>query len=757
MDELITITGSIINYIYTSNDSLYKVCKLLTLDEDEIVIVGSFPRLEEGLNYEFRGYMKEHQKYGEQFVVSSYAKSHSFTKEGLISYLSSDKFPGIGPKLASYIVLELGLTCIDLILEDPNCLDNVYGITKKKKELIYESLKANYESEQVFIRLYGFGLSDKMIYRLYEVYGDAAANRVEENPYRLIYDIEGYGFKKADALALSLGFKENDMLRIKSALIYTLTYVCYQQGFTYLTKEQLINSTKNLLGNSSKIEDVEINEALEMLLVNNELIFEDDRIFDSMLYKSEVTLAEKIMKMYETKVDKYDITRLKNQLKNVSRDLNIKYTDLQEEAIINSLNNKLSIITGGPGTGKSTILNAIIRLYAYMNKLTFPCDELSYKVMLVAPTGRAAKRMEETTNMHASTIHKALGYNYEGGFSYNENCLLSPSLLIVDEASMLDVNIASSLFKALPNSCRVILVGDSNQLPSVSPGNVLHDLISSDKFHTTRLREVLRQDDGSNIVKLSNMVLNEKIDYTIFSKKKDVFLYDCDSQSLKPTMYKLLDNFIKSGGDLHNDIQILIPMYAGVAGIDEMNKAITEKYNLETLMLIRDNQIFKVNDKVLQLKNDPELGIMNGDIGKVLSVTKVDNKDALLIDFDGKVVTYFASQFDNLKLAYAISIHKSQGSEYSNVILPILPSYNIMLKKKLIYTAITRAKKKLIIVGKIDSLNQALHNVEYQRQTSLYQRLENMIVNDNKIYDKDIPFDTLGEYDMDGITPYSFM
>jgi exodeoxyribonuclease V alpha subunit len=461
--------------------------------------------------------------------------------------------------------------------------------------------------------------------------------------------------------------------------------------------------------------------------------------------------------MYEYKIEKYDITKLKRELKNVSRDLEIKYTDLQEEAIINSLNNKLSIITGGPGTGKSTILNAIIRLYAYMNKLTFPCDELSYKVMLVAPTGRAAKRMEETTNMHASTIHKALGYNYEGGFSYNENCLLSPSLLIVDEASMLDVNIASSLFKALPNSCRVILVGDSNQLPSVSPGNVLHDLISSDKFHTTRLREVLRQDDGSNIVKLSNMVLNERIDYTIFSKKKDVFLYDCDSQSLKPTMYKLLDNFIKSGGDLHNDIQILIPMYAGVAGIDEMNKAITEKYNLETLMLIRDNQIFKVNDKVLQLKNDPELGIMNGDIGKVLSVTKVDNKDALLIDFDGKVVTYFASQFDNLKLAYAISIHKSQGSEYSNVILPILPSYNIMLKKKLIYTAITRAKKKLIIVGKIDSLNQALHNVEYQRQTSLYQRLENMIVNDNKIYDKDIPFDTLGEYDMDGITPYSFM
>ena len=757
MQELITITGSIINYIYTSNDSLYKVCKLLTLDEDEIVIVGSFPRLEEGLNYEFRGYMKEHQKYGEQFVVSSYAKSHSFTKDGLISYLSSDKFPGIGPKLASYIVLELGLTCIDLILENPDVLDKVYGITKKKKDIIYETLKANYDSEQVFIRLYGFGLTDKMIYKLYEAYGDSAANKVEENPYRLIYEIEGYGFKKADSLALSLGFKENDLLRIKSAITYTLTYVCYQQGFTYLTKEQLINSTKNLLGNNPVILDDDYFHALEMLLNDNLLMYEDDKIYDYQLYKSETTLADKIVKMYETEIDKFDKTKLKKELKNVSRDLDIRYTDLQEEAIINSLNSKLSIITGGPGTGKSTILNAIIRLYAYMNNLTFPSDELSYKILLVAPTGRAAKRMEETTHMHATTIHKALGYNYEGGFSYNENCLLSASLLIVDEASMLDVNIASSLFKALPNKCRVILVGDSNQLPSVSPGNVLHDLIATSKFHTTRLREIMRQSNGSNIVRLSNMVLNERIDYSIFSSKKDVFLYDCDAVNLKNMLYKILDNFVSVGGDLHNQIQVLIPMYAGVAGIDEMNKAITERYNNEKLMLVRDNQVFKINDKVLQLKNDPDLGIMNGDIGKVLSVTNVDEKEALLIDFDGKVVTYFAKDFDNLKLAYAISIHKSQGSEYDNVILPILPSYNIMLKKKLIYTAITRAKKKLIIVGKIDSLNQAIHNLEYQRQTSLYQKIEEMKISDNRIYDKDIPFDTLGEYDMEGISPYSFM
>ena len=758
--EKTVIIGYISNYIYTSNDSLYKVCKLVTADDDEVIIVGSFPRLEDGLNYEFVGEMKNHPKYGEQFFVESYAKSNSFTKDGLIQYLSSEKFYGIGPKLASNVVEELGLDCINIILKNPDELDKVYGLTKGKKEVLVETLKNNYASEQVFIRLYGFGLTSKMIYRLYDVYGANAANIIEENPYCLIYEVEGFGFKKSDALALNLGFKEDDLKRIKAAIQYTLTYVCYQQGFTYLTRDQLINSVKNLLNNNPLIADSVYADGLEDLINDGKLIVEDEHIFEANLHKYETKCASKILKLSKTKGQNYSEDKIKKKIAEVESTLEITYTPLQKEAILNSLSNKLSIITGGPGTGKSTILKGILMAYAGLNKLGLYDDEMSYKVLLVAPTGRAAKRMNETTMFKASTIHKALGYSYDGGFMYDEHNLLSYSLVIVDEASMLDIEIASKLFNALPNTARVILVGDANQLPSVGPGNVLADLMATSLFKSTILNQVMRQASNSDIVTLSHMILSERIGYNIFSKRKEVFFYNYDAKDIMLGLDKILDNFIASGGNMHTGMQILAPMYAGVAGIDAINKHIQEKYNPETEKIIkRDELLFKKNDKVLQLKNDSELEIMNGDIGRILDVVKIDEKDAMIIDFDGKVVTYYAKDIDNLKLGYAISIHKSQGSEFPNVIMPILPSYNIMLKKKIVYTGITRAKSKLIILGKLESLERAIHVADYKRQTALYQRLElepNLDFKE-RIFDSSIPFDTFGEYDMDGITPYSFM
>jgi len=366
--------------------------------------------------------------------------------------------------------------------------------------------------------------------------------------------------------------------------------------------------------------------------------------------------------------------------------------------------------------------------------------------------------MTDATNHKATTIHKALGYNYTDSFSRDENNPLNASLLIVDEASMLDISLASSLFRALPNKCQVILIGDSNQLPSVGPGNVLADLINTSIFKTTTLTQIMRQAKDSDIIALSNMVLQERINYSILSKKNEIFFYDRDAKDTIEGIFKILDNFISKGGDLQNEIEILAPMYAGVAGIDAINQAIQERYNHEEKMIVRDNKVFKKNDKVLQLKNDSILDIMNGDIGKIIDIVKSDEKDALLIDFDGRVVTYMASDLDNLSLAYAISVHKAQGSEFDNVILPVLPSYQIMLRKKLLYTAITRAKKKLIIIGKIDSIEKSLHQTEGIRQTALYQRLENKPVSqEDKIFDPEIPFDTFGEYDMEGITPYSFM
>lgn len=756
MEEKTIITGTINNYIYESDESLYKVCELVLDDDSEVIIVGSFPRLDEGLSYEFVGSYREHPKYGKQFFVESYSKSDSLTKSGLLNYLSSGKFYGIGPKIAENIINKLGLDCIKKILADQTVLDGISGLTKPKAEALYTALKDNYLEEQCYIELYGYGLTSKMVSKLYEKYGNSAANKVVEDPYRLITEVEGFGFKKSDNLALKLGINLSDMRRIKASLVYTLNYVCYQNGFTYLTKEQLINSARTLITDVSLVDEDYIN-AISDLVMEKKIIEEDERIFDYYLYNAEIKCKDKILKLNEIK-SSFSRDDVKEALKYVKDLVGLEYTPLQEDAIINCLSNKLSIITGGPGTGKSTILKGVLLCYAKLLDISPTDDIFSYKVCMVAPTGRAAKRMADATNHKATTIHKALGYNYTDSFSRDENNPLNASLLIVDEASMLDISLASSLFRALPNKCQVILIGDSNQLPSVGPGNVLADLINTSIFKTTTLTQIMRQAKDSDIITLSNMVLQERINYSILSKKNEIFFYDRDAKDTIEGIFKILDNFISKGGDLQNEIEILAPMYAGVAGIDAINQAIQERYNHEEKMIVRDNKVFKKNDKVLQLKNDSILDIMNGDIGKIIDIVKSDEKDALLIDFDGRVVTYMASDLDNLSLAYAISVHKAQGSEFDNVILPVLPSYQIMLRKKLLYTAITRAKKKLIIIGKIDSIEKSLHQTEGIRQTALYQRLENKPVSqEDKIFDPEIPFDTFGEYDMEGITPYSFM
>lgn len=758
MEERKVVSGYISNYIYESQDSLYKVCELVQEDDTTLIIVGSFPHLEDGLSYEFVGKMKKHPKYGEQFFVESYSKSNSFSKEGLIHYLSSDKFYGIGPKLASNIVDELGLDCIDKILEDKEVLKKVYGMTKPKIEVLYQTLKDNYATEQVFIRLFGFGLTAKMVERLYNTYSVSAANKIEENPYCLITEVEGFGFKKCDSLALNLGMRKDDPKRLSAAIFYTLNQVCYQQGFTFLTEEQLINSVVRLL--DGEIHGNDLKPILDDLVLNKKIILEDNKYFDAYLHKCEVKTAEAILRLANGKLKKYPEEKVRDAIKYVEGLLHIQYTPMQREAIFTSILNKLSIITGGPGTGKSTILNGILNVYAKLNDIPIGSDEFGYKVCMVAPTGRAAKRMAEATKYKASTIHKALGYNFDGDFSYNEDSKMAYSLLIVDEASMMDISITMSLFTALQDKCQIILVGDKDQLPSVGPGNVLYDLMQSDVFITTKLNQIMRQAKDSDIISLSHMVLSERIDYKIFNNKKEVFFYNSDVSSTIPMLKKLLDAYLANGGDLQSGIQILAPMYAGQAGIDAINSFIQEEYNKEKEKILkRDFKIFKKNDKVLQLKNDSVHEIMNGDIGKILDVIKVDEKDAMLIDFDGRIITYMASDIENLTLAYCMSIHKSQGSEFENVIMPILPSYQIMLKKKIIYTGMTRAKKKLILLGKTSSLEQAIHAEDYLRQTYLTPRLSKKISCelDNKIFDKDIPFDTFGEYDMEGITPYSFM
>ena len=754
-----TISGFISNYIYEASDSMYKVATLTT-DSGDITITGNFPRLEDGLNYEFRGQTKLHLKYGMQFIVESYSKIKQTSLLGLEYYLSSDSFKGVGPKLAKAIIDKLGVDTIDKILENKDVLDGIKGMNNTKKEMIYNTIKDNHNKEKVYIRLYEYGLTNKMVLKLIDNYGLSAADIIEENPYALIGDIENFAFKRADSLAMKIGFNELDIRRIKAASLYSLSYVCYNKGFTFLTNDQLLQTTFNLLNNNPKITVDLYDDAIKALEAERKIVIEDNKIFDYRLYNAEIKVRDYLLELDKTKVTNYNKEKIKESLASVEKTLGISYTDLQKEAIIKSLENKLSIITGGPGTGKSTILYGIINTFALLNSASIVDDLMQIKILLVAPTGRAAKRMNMAAKFKATTIHKALGYNNEYGFTYNENNKLNCSIAIIDEASMVDIELFKAFLAALPKTSRLILIGDSNQLPSVGPGDILADLMLTKIFNTTALKVVMRQSSDSNIIMLSHMILNERISYNIFSSKKEVFFYPYQSKDMINGIFRILDNYISKGGDLFSGIQILIPMYGGVCGIDNVNKEIQNRYNLENEKIyVRGDTLFKKGDKVLQIKNDSELDIMNGDIGKIVDVTKIDDKEVLLIDFDGRILTYNSSQIENITLGYAISIHKSQGSEFDNVILPICESYKMMLKKKIIYTAVTRAKKKLIMLGSLDSLDYAIHVPDYKRQTMLYNRIEN---NDpksklQKILDPLIPFEYFGEYDMEDITPYSFM
>ena len=445
------------------------------------------------------------------------------------------------------------------------------------------------------------------------------------------------------------------------------------------------------------------------------------------------------------------------------KDLSVGY---QDKVVLSNLDllikqNQKVVILGRNGVGKSTILKGILNVYSRLINTSLSDEDINYRIALASPTGRAAKRMTEVTCFKAQTIHKLLGYKGDNSFQKNKEEKMPYKLIIIDEVSMLDVNLAKALFEAIKDETQVILIGDYNQLPSVGPGNVLHDLMNSSYFKVTKLNQIMRQSQDSNIIKLSSMVLAESIDYRIFSTHKDVFFYNYSTKDCLDGIKKMLDAYIQSGGDIISNMQILAPMYKGPCGIDAINQMVQSNYNKEKdHILVRGNKIFKKNDKVLQLKNDTELEIMNGDIGRVIDVLKVDDKDVLYVDFDGKLINYPLKNLDDLTLAYAISIHKSQGSEFENVIMPVLTSYQIMLKKRIIYTGITRAKKKLIILGDKNALSYSLLKGDYERQTSLLELLNNennIKSKQEKIYDPNIPFDTFGEYDMEGITPYTFM
>ena len=579
--------------------------------------------------------------------------------------------------------------------------------------------------------------------KLINKYQMLTLEKLEENPYRLIDDIEGIGFIKADEIAHKLGVSHDDPRRKKAAILYALETLAFQNGDLFLLESQLMQYSEQALG-----ESMDLQEAVLALIEEKRITHEDDRYYLTMSYVSEIYLADKIHQLTNVKLTHMDSSYLKTLLDAVEIQKNIQYTSIQKEAILTALSHPFSIITGGPGTGKTTIIDGLLDVYRLYHRLNFKHPSIHEKIALMAPTGRAAKRMKELLDMDAKTIHRQLGYNYDGEFLYDEFHPLPHDLIIIDEASMIDIFLAKKLFGAIKVGCQVVVVGDVDQLPSVGPGQILSDLIDSQTIPTVRLNQIHRQAKDSKIIRLSRLVNEQNLTTEDLTSEQDVYLYRAHPEKIKDILIKQVQGALSEGYDLINDIQILAPMYKGDLGIDALNQVFQQAFNpKKDLKMTYGDKSYYVGDKVIQLINDPERLIMNGDIG-VIKAIKTNAQDELymVVDYDDNEVIYEKGDLDEINLAYAISIHKSQGSEYKIVMLPMIRSYMHMLKKELIYTAMTRAKRFLIVLGDMNLLIYAANHLSEKRQTTLHARLKGLIEQ------RDIEEDPLEE-----LSPYDFM
>ena len=690
-----------------------------------VTFTGYFHELNEDDMYCFYGETVDHPKYGIQFQVSDYERLKPEDEDGLVAFLSSDLFKGVGVTLAKSIVDTLGKNVLDEILKDESCLLLVPKMTAKKAHKIYETLSKYEESHQMIVYLTDLGFNMKDALDIYNIYKKDTIANIEHNPYKLIEDAD-VNFVKVDEIALKFDIKENDERRIKACIIYIMNKILFTNSDTYLIYDEIVEGVFNYLKIDLDIDEFDL--LLNELIEENKIVLLDDKYYLKEMYDSETNIVKEISYLINNKISKKDLDTRIEELESVN---NIKYNDKQKEAIKKSLENNITIITGGPGTGKTTIIKAICELYMEINKLDF--DDAPNKIALLAPTGRASKRMSESTLLPASTIHRFLKWNKETNeFLINEYNKAFQNLIIIDEVSMIDLKLLDSLFRGLTRNIKLVLVGDHHQLPSVGPGNILKDLIESDLIDTIYLDTLYRQDENSYIPTLAQEIKNNELSDTFLETKSDYTFLKCSSLSIKENLKNLCKQLVDKGYD-YKRVQIMAPMYAGINGIDNLNKELQAIFNPE------DNSkneikygdiIYREKDKVLQLVNMPEENIYNGDIGIIKNILKIDRKTFIYIDFDGNLVKYESKDLNKITHGFIISIHKAQGSEFELIVMPICNSYKRMLYRKLIYTGITRAKKKLILIGEPQAFVYAVNNNnEIIRKTNLLEQLKNNILN----------------------------
>lgn len=689
-----------------------------------VTFTGYFADLTMDDVYVLEGSLVYTEKYGYQYKVENYHYQEVEGKDAVIEFLASPLVKGCGEKTACDIVETLGEDALKKIKESYTNLLLVPKMTEKKALKIYDSIMKYRQTDEMIVELKNLGFTINEALSIINKYGDETISIVKSNPYCLNELID---FNKLDKVYLNIGTFD-DETRIKACLVETIKRLEMADGDTYFSLEEILDGLKRFF---SLLPDTSVTEkVVEELSVNNDIIVDKDKYYLKTTYEMEYDIAKNLSLI--NNIPPVEIKEFDTEIIKLQESIDVTYNKEQLLAIKKALENRISIITGGPGTGKTTIIKAITKLYIKIHNLR--PDEISSQIALLAPTGRAAKKLAESTGLPASTIHRYLKWNKEANdFQINELNKNFHRLVIVDETSMIDTHLFDALLKGICTNIQLILVGDANQLPSVGPGLILADLISSDLFTFTPLETIYRQSNNSYIPYLAQEIKNKDLSNDYLTKKDDYNFLNATGSNIRELIKMICERSIKKGLT-DKDIQILAPMYKGENGIDHLNEILRDLFNPPDTKKkeIKVGEVtYRVGDKVLQLTNDPNNGVFNGDIGyikDIVTITVPRKQEAIVIDFDGNKIDYKKEDMNMVKHAYAISIHKSQGSEFPHVIMPITKSYYKMLYNKLIYTGVSRAKKSLVLIGEPYALIMAVNNdYSNQRKTTLKERLLNNI------------------------------
>lgn len=716
-----TIHGYIDRIQFQNIENGFTVAQLYSSKlKGAISIVGAMPGVAPGHTVRCHGEWKQHLIFGRQFAVSDCQIEAPEDLVGIRKYLGSGLIKGIGPKYASRIIDYFGMETLNVIDQTPERLLEVEGIGKKRADMIAACWSEQRSIREVMIFLQKYSISPSYAQKIFRIYGNQSVKRVQENPYILSIEVSGIGFKTADAIASKLGMSKDAVQRIDAAIEYVLSELASDGHVCYPVSEFVVEVEKVLEMNGASIEsrlallkEEGRVELFELVSGGKKELF----VWKKNLFLAETGIAREIQRL-QRNVSALREVNLDRALEWVQKELRIALAPNQQIAVRAALTDKVHIITGGPGTGKSTITNAILHITGKLTK----------NIVLAAPTGRAAKRMTEITKKSASTIHSLLEYDFkQGKFKRNKQNPIECDLIIIDEASMIDTQLMNHLLKAIPDHARLILVGDINQLPSVGPGNVLRDILTSQTVSMTTLNEIFRQAAGSRIVTNAHLINKGSMPDVSNHKDSDFFfLEEIEAEDVLKQIVALVSQRLprKYGFDPFKDIQVLAPMKRGVIGIENMNDVLQRTLNPSDDGIAWGGRKFCVGDKVMQIRNNYERNVFNGDIGRVIAIDRTEQK--ICIEIDGREISYGFSNLDELVLSYAVSIHKYQGSEGPCVVIPIHPSHYILLTRNILYTGVTRGKKLVVLVGTKKALTIAVHNDQVRkRHTGLQQALIN--------------------------------